>query len=118
MSGLRTEFRSDLVADAEQRIRSELRLAEQSMRDDDRIGTVVFASSASTEDPPHPKSELQPAQRIEIGRDGTDVGALADLTLPLTDTLTVNAGGRVDQCTAWMDPQDPVVTRCDGQFSS
>ncbi len=88
----------DLVADAEQRVRSELRLAEQSMRDDDRIGTVVFASSAATEDPPHPKSELQPAQRIEIGRDGTDVGAgirraLAELPADTAARIVVISDG-------------------------
>jgi Ca-activated chloride channel homolog len=65
----------DLVNNADDRVRAELRLAEQSMRDDDRIGTVVFAANAATEDPPHPRSDLAPPQKIEIGRDGTDLGA-------------------------------------------
>jgi iron complex outermembrane recepter protein len=40
-----------------------------------------------------------------------DVGALVNLTLPLTDKLSVTVGGRVDQCTPSMDPTDPVVTQ-------
>ena len=65
----------DLVPGAEERIRTDLRIAEQGMRDGDRIGTIVFAASAATEDPPRPKSELPAPQRVELGRDGTDVGA-------------------------------------------
>jgi iron complex outermembrane recepter protein len=40
-----------------------------------------------------------------------DVGALVDLTLPMSDRLSVSVGGRVDQCTPSMDPTDPVVTQ-------
>jgi uncharacterized membrane protein len=65
----------DLVPGAEQRVRADLRIAEQGMGSDDRIGTVVFGAGAATEDPPRPKSELGAAQRIEVGRDGTDLGA-------------------------------------------
>ncbi len=65
----------DLVPGADERIASELRLAEKGMHDDDRIGTVVFASDAITEDPPRPKSDLPPPQRVELGRDGTNVEA-------------------------------------------
>lgn len=63
----------DLVPGAETRIRSELRVAEKGMREDDRIGTIVFGGEAATEDPPRPKSDLPPPQRIEVGRDGTDL---------------------------------------------
>lgn len=65
----------ELVADAEQRIASELAAAEVGMREDDRIGTVVFGATAVIEDPPRPKSDLPAPQRVEIGRDGTDIGA-------------------------------------------
>ena len=65
----------DLVPGAEERIRTELRVAEQGMREGDRIGTIVFAANAATEDPPRPKSELPAPQRVEMGRDGTDLGA-------------------------------------------
>jgi Ca-activated chloride channel family protein len=63
----------DLVPGAEARVRAELAVAERGMRDDDRIGTVVFGAEAATEDPPGPRSDLPPPQRIEVGRDGTDL---------------------------------------------
>jgi Ca-activated chloride channel family protein len=65
----------DLVPGAEARIRTDLQAAELTMRDGDRIGTIVFASQAATEDPPRPRSELPAPQRVELGRDGTDLGA-------------------------------------------
>jgi Ca-activated chloride channel family protein len=65
----------DLVPGAEQRVNAELRVAELGMRDEDRIGTIVFGSEAATEDPPRPKSDLPPPQRIELGRDSTDIEA-------------------------------------------
>jgi uncharacterized membrane protein len=65
----------DLVPGAEERIRTDLRMAENGMRERDRIGTIVFASNAATEDPPRPKSDLPAPQRVEMGRDGTDLGA-------------------------------------------
>ena len=65
----------DLVPGADARVRSELLVAEKSMHDDDRIGTVVFGAEAAVEDPPRPRSELAPAQRVEVGRDATDLGA-------------------------------------------
>lgn len=65
----------DLVPGAEARMRAELRIAERSMRPDDRIGSVVFGAEAATEDPPRPKTDLPPPQRVEVGRDGTDLEA-------------------------------------------
>ena len=65
----------DLVPGAEQRIAAELKVAERGMHDDDRIGTVVFGANAVTEDPPRPKSDLPPPQKLEVGRDGTDIEA-------------------------------------------
>ena len=65
----------DLVPSAEARITQNLAVAELSMREDDRIGTIAFAAEAATEDPPRPKSELGAPQRVAIGRDGTDLAA-------------------------------------------
>lgn len=65
----------DLVPNAEQRIKQELTVAELGMRDEDRIGTIIFGADAATEDPPRPKSDLPAPQRVSVGRDGTDVGA-------------------------------------------
>ncbi|MBW2456985.1 MAG: VWA domain-containing protein, partial [Deltaproteobacteria bacterium] len=65
----------DLVPNAEQRVARELSFAEQSMQEDDRVGSVVFAASAATEEPPRPKSEIQSVQRVDVGRDGTDIAA-------------------------------------------
>jgi len=64
----------DLVPNAEVRVARELRAAETSMREHDRIGVVAFGASASLEDPPRPRTELPPAQRVTVGRDGTDLG--------------------------------------------
>jgi Ca-activated chloride channel family protein len=65
----------DLVPGVDARVRSELQVAEQSMRADDRIGTIAFGATAAAEDPPRPKSEGAPPQRIEVGRDATDIEA-------------------------------------------
>jgi uncharacterized membrane protein len=65
----------DLVPGADARVRSELQVAEQSMRADDRIGTIAFGGTAAVEDPPRPKSEGAPPQRVEVGRDATDLEA-------------------------------------------
>ncbi len=65
----------DLVPGAETRMQMEQKLAEKGMHDDDRTGTIVFGAEAATEDPPRPKSDLPPPQRIEVGRDGTDIEA-------------------------------------------
>ncbi len=65
----------DLVPSAEARIKQNLSVAELSMREDDRIGTIAFAAEAATEDPPRPKSDLGAPQRVAIGRDGTDLAA-------------------------------------------
>jgi Ca-activated chloride channel homolog len=65
----------DLVPGAESRIGLELRVAEQGMRDDDLIGTLAFGATAAIEDPLRPRSRLPAAQKAQIGRDGTDLGA-------------------------------------------
>jgi Ca-activated chloride channel homolog len=63
----------DLVSGADARVRNELRVAEIGMHADDRVGTLVFGANAAIEDPPRPKSDLPPPQRVAVGRDGTDL---------------------------------------------
>jgi Ca-activated chloride channel homolog len=65
----------DLVPNADSRITAELRVAELSMREEDRVGTLAFGATPATEDPLHPRSRLPAPQRAELGRDGTDLGA-------------------------------------------
>lgn len=65
----------DLVPGVDARVRSELQVAEQSMRPDDRVGTLAFGATAAVEDPPRAKSEGAPPQRVEVGRDATDIEA-------------------------------------------
>jgi uncharacterized membrane protein len=65
----------DLVPGADARVRAEQSAAEERMRTGDRIGTIVFGSEAAVEDPPRPRSQLAPPQRIDVGRDGTDLEA-------------------------------------------
>jgi uncharacterized membrane protein len=65
----------DLVPGAESRMAAELRVAEQGMRENDLIGTLSFGASAAIEDPLRHRSRLPAAQKAEIGRDGTDLGA-------------------------------------------
>lgn len=65
----------DLVPGAESRIAAELRVAERGMRDDDLIGTLAFGATAALEDPLRPRSRLPAAQKAEVARDGTDLGA-------------------------------------------
>jgi Ca-activated chloride channel homolog len=65
----------DLVPNADSRIAAELRVAELGMRDDDRLGTLAFGTSAAIEDPLRPHTRLPAPQRAEVGRDGTDLGA-------------------------------------------
>ncbi len=65
----------DLVPGSESRIGAELRVAERGMRQDDLIGTLAFGATAAIEDPLRQRSRLPAAQKAEIGRDGTDIGA-------------------------------------------
>jgi Ca-activated chloride channel family protein len=82
----------DLVPGADARVRAELQVAEKSMHDDDRIGTVVFGAEAAVEDPPRPRSEAAPPQRVEVGRDATDVEAAIRRAIA---ELPADAVGRV-----------------------
>ena len=82
----------DLVPGADGRIRSELVVAEKSMHADDRIGTVVFGASAAAEDPPRPKTEAAPPQRVEVGRDATNLEAAIRRALA---ELPPDAAGRI-----------------------
>ena len=65
----------DLVPNAESRLRAELAVAELGMREDDRIGTIAFAAEAVVEDPLRKRTHLPAPQKVELGRDGTDLGA-------------------------------------------
>ena len=65
----------DLVPHADARVHRELEVAEVGMRPDDRLGVIVFAAEAATEDPPRPRTELASPQRVAVGRDGTDLAA-------------------------------------------
>lgn len=42
-----------------------------------------------------------------------DGGVLTDLMLPLTDTLSINIGGRLDLCKATIDDTDPIAAQVD-----
>jgi len=88
----------DLVPQAEQRVARELSFAEQSMQDDDLIGIVVFGAAAATEEPPRPKSEIQSVQRVDVGRDGTDIAtglrrALAEVPADSAARLVLMSDG-------------------------
>jgi Ca-activated chloride channel homolog len=82
----------DLVPNSEVRTASELRLAEASMRHDDKLGVVVFGAEATTEDPPRPRSNLPPSQRGVVGRDGSDLEAALRRAL---SELPSDSAGRV-----------------------
>lgn len=82
----------DLVSGADARIAAELRAAETSMRDGDRIAVVAFGARAVVEDPPRPKAALSSAQKAELPRDGTDLGAAIQKAL---STIPPDSAARV-----------------------
>lgn len=82
----------DLVPGADARVRTELQVAEKSMREDDRIGTIVFGAGAAVEDPPRPRGETSLPQRVEVGRDATDLEAAIRRSLA---ELPADAVGRI-----------------------
>ncbi|MEN9579258.1 MAG: hypothetical protein RJA70_2267 [Pseudomonadota bacterium] len=63
----------DLVNDTSTRITRELQLAELSMRPDDKLGVLVFGSSARLETPLRRRDERPTPQTASIGRDATDL---------------------------------------------
>ncbi|MES1189104.1 MAG: VWA domain-containing protein [Myxococcales bacterium] len=65
----------DLVPGAQSRVEQEIQVAEQGMRDGDRIGTLAFAADAVVEDPLRERLHPPAPQRAELARDGTDLGA-------------------------------------------
>jgi uncharacterized membrane protein len=82
----------DLVPGADARVRAELQVAERSMREDDRIGTVVFGAGAAVQEPLRSKGEAAPAQRASVGRDATDLEAALRRAIA---ELPADAAGRV-----------------------
>jgi uncharacterized membrane protein len=88
----------DLVPNADKRIELELGLAERSMREHDLVGRVVFAASAEAEEPPRAREAPPAAQRVELGRDGTDIAAgirraLADVPADSAGRLVLVSDG-------------------------
>lgn len=88
----------DLVPDAETQIKSQLQIAELGMRDDDKIGTIAFAAEAAIEDPLRVRTRLPAPQKVEMGRDGTDIGAairraLAEVPSDLATRIVVMSDG-------------------------
>lgn len=65
----------ELVPNADELVRRELLLAEESMLETDQLAVVVFGSDATTEQPPRSKSEPRTAQEATVARDGTDLDA-------------------------------------------
>ncbi len=63
----------DLVPAAQTRVERELSAASQGMREDDRIGTVVFGANAAVEDPLRTTTDMPTPQQVDIARDGTDI---------------------------------------------
>ncbi|MBM4376020.1 MAG: VWA domain-containing protein [Deltaproteobacteria bacterium] len=88
----------ELVPSAEERVRRELSVAEGRMREGDRIGRVVFAATAASEELPRPRDTASTSQRIELGREATDVGAgirraLAELPADSSARIVVLSDG-------------------------
>ncbi|MBM4357843.1 MAG: VWA domain-containing protein [Deltaproteobacteria bacterium] len=88
----------DLVPSAEERVRRELAVAEGSMREDDRLGRVVFAGEAASEERPRPRRAPSSPQRVEVGREATDLAAglrraLAELPADSAARLVVLSDG-------------------------
>ncbi len=88
----------DLVPNADTMVKRNLAFAEQGMREHDLIGTVVFGSEAATEEPPRTRESLPTAQRVDLGRDGTNIAAgikraLADIPPDSAARLVLMSGG-------------------------
>lgn len=65
----------ELVPSAEARFDAELALAEQGMREGDRLVTVAFGADAMTEEPARARGVARSPQRAPIAVDGTDLEA-------------------------------------------
>jgi len=96
----------DLVPKGEERIARELSFVEGGMRDDDRIGRVVFAADAASEELPRTKAAPSSPQRVELGRDASDIAAgirraLADVPADSAARLVVLSDGVATRGDAW-----------------
>jgi outer membrane receptor protein involved in Fe transport len=47
-----------------------------------------------------------------------DVGVLTNLLLPVGDRLSLTFGGRVDYCSTWLNPDDPIITLSGGDYEA
>jgi Ca-activated chloride channel homolog len=75
MVAIDTSRSIDLVRDADSRVRKELELARTSMRDGDRLGVLVFGSTAQLLSPLQGKQPAAGAQMVSVNRDATDIEA-------------------------------------------
>jgi Ca-activated chloride channel homolog len=82
----------ELVPNADARIRSELQVAEKSMHEDDLVATIVFGAEPAAEDPLHSRREATSSQRVEVGRDATDIDSAIRRGLA---ELPADAAGRL-----------------------
>ncbi|MEM6788628.1 MAG: VWA domain-containing protein [Myxococcota bacterium] len=82
----------DLVPSAPTRVARELAVATEGMRDDDRIGTIVFGADAAVEEPLRRPADLPTPQRVDVGRDGTDIAAGLERALA---EMPADAAGRI-----------------------
>jgi Ca-activated chloride channel homolog len=82
----------DLVPGVASRLRAELQVAELGMREHDAIARVGFGAEARLEDPLRPRSRLPSPQRVETGRDATDLEAALRRALA---EIPSDAAGRV-----------------------
>ena len=47
-----------------------------------------------------------------------DVGVLTNLQLPASERLSLTLGGRVDYCSTWLNPDDPIITLSGGDYQA
>ena len=47
-----------------------------------------------------------------------DVGVLTNLQLPASERLSLTFGGRVDYCSTWLNPDDPIITLSGGDYEA
>ena len=96
----------DLVPSAGSRIQQEIRVAEQGMRDGDRIGTLAFGADAMIEDPLRERRQPAAPQRADVSRDGTDLGvairrALSEVPPDSAARIVLLSDGMENEASLW-----------------